>query len=104
MISTQPPVPLKIIVVGSGLIGLSAALCLSTKGHDVTVLEKCSTLQTGGADLQCAANAAKILSRIGLLHSLSHVLNPKTHIHWRGWHSMDVFARHPIDISANATN
>lgn len=30
----------KIIVIGSGFAGLSAASLLAQKGHDVTVLEK----------------------------------------------------------------
>lgn len=36
----------KIIVIGSGFAGLSAATCLAAEGHDVTVLEKND--QTGG--------------------------------------------------------
>ncbi|MFI5237675.1 MAG: FAD-dependent oxidoreductase, partial [Ignavibacteriales bacterium] len=33
----------KVIIIGSGLGGLSSALRLSAKGYDVTILEKHST-------------------------------------------------------------
>ncbi len=34
----------KVIVIGSGFAGLSAAACLAQKGFDVTVLEKNDSL------------------------------------------------------------
>ena len=102
MTSAKSPVPLNIIVVGSGLAGLSTALCLSSKGHDVTVLERSSQLQTGGADIQLASNAAKLLDKLGLMSSLKHVANPKEYLHWRGWKSMNLLARNPIDLSMTA--
>lgn len=41
---TQAAVPLKIIIVGAGLGGLAAAIALSRRGHNVTVLEQASRL------------------------------------------------------------
>ena len=102
MILASSQVPLDIIIVGSGLAGLTTALCLSSKGHGVTVLERSSQLQRGGADIQLAANAAKLLDRLGLMPSLRHVANTKEFLHWRGWHSMDLLARNPIDLSLTA--
>ena len=37
---TQYKVSVKIIVIGSGFAGLSAATCLAQEGHEVTILEK----------------------------------------------------------------
>ncbi len=91
--------PLKIVVVGSGLAGLSTALCLSSQGHKVTVHERFSQLPKGGADIQLASNAAKVLEKLGLMSSLSHVANSKGFVHWRSWHSMDLITRNLVDLS-----
>lgn len=37
-------IPLRIIVVGAGLGGLSAAIALARRGHSVTILEQASKL------------------------------------------------------------
>ena len=48
----------KIIIVGAGVAGLTAALCLCKSGHDVTVLEQAPALQDIGAGIQLSPNAA----------------------------------------------
>ena len=61
---------LNIIVVGAGLGGLSAALCLSQAGHRVHVYEALSELSELGAGIQIPPNAARILDLWGLQEGL----------------------------------
>lgn len=59
--------PLRIIVVGAGIAGLSAGLALSRCGHSVTILESSPLLGETGAGIQLAPNATRILRRFGVL-------------------------------------
>lgn len=56
----------KIMIVGAGIAGLTAALCLRQSGHDVTILEQASALQDIGAGIQLSPNALHVLNAIGI--------------------------------------
>ncbi|UHC19818.1 FAD-dependent oxidoreductase [Methylobacterium currus] len=64
------PVPdrpgLRVAVVGAGIGGLTAALCLSARGHDVTLIERRTAFSEVGAGLQLSPNASRILTDLGL--------------------------------------
>jgi salicylate hydroxylase len=62
----EATIPLAVILVGSGIGGLAAALALSDRGVDVTLLEQSEALQATGAGLQLSANATRLLFRLGL--------------------------------------
>lgn len=57
---------LHIIVIGGGIGGLAAALCLAEAGHTVTVFEAARKLREVGAGLQVSPNISRLLSRWGL--------------------------------------
>lgn len=57
---------LNIIIVGSGVAGLSTAIALCIKGHAVTVLERNEGVQALGGSLHLWANATRVIASYGL--------------------------------------
>jgi salicylate hydroxylase len=55
-----------IVVVGAGIGGLTAALCLRRHGIEVEVYEQAPALGEVGAGVQISPNAARLLHRLGL--------------------------------------
>lgn len=56
----------KVIVVGGGLGGLTAALALRRDGHDVVVLERRPALEEAGAGISLWPNAMRVLRDLGV--------------------------------------
>ncbi len=63
----------RIVIVGTGVAGLGAALALTSKGHVVTVVEATSQLQPIGGTMVMQANANRILDKLGVYESLAKV-------------------------------
>lgn len=61
---------LHILVIGGGIGGLAAAICLSEAGHTVTVFEAARKLREVGAGLQVSPNISRLLFRWGLADRL----------------------------------
>lgn len=55
-----------IVVIGTGIGGLGAAIALAIKGHQVTVLEAASKLQAIGGIIVMQPNANRILDQFGI--------------------------------------
>jgi FAD binding domain len=60
----RPGRPLKVIIAGGGVGGLTAALFMLKKGFDVTVCEKTSAFARFGGPIQFASNALSVLKEI----------------------------------------
>ena len=58
--------PLKILIAGAGLGGLTAASCLMKAGHKVEIYEQAPRLSEIGAGIQISANAMHVLRDLGL--------------------------------------
>ena len=64
---------MRVLLVGAGIGGLSAALCARRLGLDVAVYEQAGELHEVGAGIQLAPNATRILHRLGLGGTLATV-------------------------------
>src|SRR5450631_966000 len=56
----------KVLIVGAGLGGLSAASCLMQAGFDVEIYEQARVLSEVGAGIQLSANAMHVMRYLGL--------------------------------------
>jgi len=63
----------KVIIVGGGIGGLSAALALLRRGLDVEVYEQSDQLKEVGAGIQLGANGTRVLYALGLEQALAEV-------------------------------
>jgi salicylate hydroxylase len=63
----------RVIVVGAGIGGLTAALTLRRAGIDAQVFEQATELREVGAGIQISPNGTRILHRLGLAETLRKV-------------------------------
>ena len=70
---------MRIIVVGAGIGGLSAAIGLRRAGHEVVVLEQAPRLEAVGAGITLFANAIGALERLGVAEAIAALGAGATH-------------------------
>jgi 2-polyprenyl-6-methoxyphenol hydroxylase-like FAD-dependent oxidoreductase len=58
--------PVRVIVVGAGIGGLSASIALKRDGHETLVLERAGRIDPVGAGITLFANGMKALDRLGV--------------------------------------
>ncbi len=58
--------PMKILIAGGGIGGLTAALALLQRGHEVEVYEQAQALGEVGAGVQISPNGARVLYELGV--------------------------------------
>ena len=61
---------MKTLISGAGVGGLTAALCLLQRGHEVVVMEQAFELAEIGAGIQIPPNAMKVFRALGLEEAL----------------------------------
>ena len=65
--------PGKVVIIGAGLGGLTAALALLKRGIDVEIYEQSDSLREAGAGIQLGANGTRVLYALGLADALAAV-------------------------------
>ena len=76
MVGSRTNSGLRVLVVGGGIGGLTAALVLAREGHAVKVLERSARFAPAGAGIVTAVNASTILTGLGVdLAGHGHVLD-----------------------------
>jgi len=65
-VTTKP----KVLIIGAGIGGLTAAIALRQAGFQVEVFERASELKEIGAGIGLSANATRVLGHLGLLLQL----------------------------------
>ncbi len=61
---------MRAVIVGAGIGGLSAGLCLQREGWTVRVLEKAPRLSEIGAGIQLSPNACRVLAKLNVLETI----------------------------------
>ena len=78
--------PIKIVIIGGGIGGLTTALALLRRGIDVDVFEQSAVLKEVGAGIQLGSNGTRVLYALGLQEALSRVQvvpSAREIRHWR---------------------
>jgi salicylate hydroxylase len=87
---------MRIIVIGAGIGGLSAALTMRRAGLDVQVFEQAAELREVGAGIQISPNASRILYRLGLEEPMRRMGVRPHSILIRRWDDGRELARQPL--------
>lgn len=87
---------LSVAVVGGGIGGLTAALCLARRGHQVCLLEQAQSFVEAGAGIQLSPNATKVLLQLGLGDALANVCVQPEATHIRNWRSGRLISKTPL--------
>ncbi|MFT6518297.1 MAG: salicylate hydroxylase, partial [Candidatus Azotimanducaceae bacterium] len=91
---------LKVLIVGGGIGGLTAALCLAQDGHKVHVFEQMPDFQAIGAGIQLSPNASRVLHDLGLQEPLRAQAFLPQATQFRQWRSGSVIAESPLGTVA----
>ncbi|KAG6135185.1 hypothetical protein E4U38_001991 [Claviceps purpurea] len=68
--------PLKILIAGAGIAGPSLAFWLQRLGHSVTIIERWSSLRTGGQQLDIRGQGIEAIERMGIIQDVrQHVVD-----------------------------
>ena len=90
--------PLKVLIAGAGMGGLTAALALLQRGMDVEVHEQAPEASEIGAGLWISPNGTRVLHSLGLKAALDAIdLPPEDRVvrHWRTGEMWSVYNRGP---------
>jgi salicylate hydroxylase len=81
----------KVIIIGGGIGGLSAALALLRRGIDVEIYEQSSLLKEAGAGIQIGSNGTRVLYALGLEQALAEVSVMPSARELRHWRTGDTW-------------
>jgi FAD-dependent urate hydroxylase len=67
---------LKVIIVGAGMGGLTAAIALQQAGYQVEIYDRVSELRPAGAGISLWSNGVKVMNRLGLGKEIARIGGP----------------------------
>ena len=88
---------LNIAVIGAGIGGLAAALCLEQKGFKLTIFEKSGLTGELGAGIQLSPNPLKILFNLGMEQPLRSHASLSEFISIRDWENGRLIKETPLN-------
>lgn len=77
---------LKVVVIGAGIGGLTAAIALSQSGYEVEVYERAQELRPRGAGISLWSNGVKVLNRFGLGEKIAAIGGQMDQMQYLGIH------------------
>ncbi|MET7418458.1 FAD-dependent monooxygenase [Dactylosporangium sp. NPDC005555] len=86
----------RVVVIGSGIGGLTAAIALHAEGHEVEVYDQAATFSAIGAGVALGANGSRLIDRLGLGPALREVGCDLQRIQFHDWRTGDMFYEHPM--------
>ena len=96
----------KVIVIGGGIGGLTAALALLKRGIDVELYEQASELREVGAGIQISSNGTRVLYALGLEAALAAIqVKPVRRVlrHWQTGETWNWFELGDVSIERYGT-
>jgi salicylate hydroxylase len=101
-LARQAKRPLKVVIIGAGIGGLTAAVALGRRGCEVALYERAARLEEVGAGLQIGPNAVKVFRALGLEDALRrHAFEP-TYMVSLTWDEARLRHREPLKTVASA--
>ncbi|KAG9658289.1 FAD/NAD(P)-binding domain-containing protein, partial [Aureobasidium melanogenum] len=92
----KPATKLRVIIVGAGVAGLSAAISIKRAGHIPIVLERTKTIAEVGAGIQLAPKNMRILDRFGVLPEVLKYTTLLERTSIRRWKNNEELASAPL--------
>jgi FAD-dependent urate hydroxylase len=74
---------LKVLVIGSGIGGLTAGIALRQAGHQVEIFDRVKELRPAGAGISLWSNGVKVLNRLGLGKDIAKIGGQMNHMQYR---------------------
>ena len=93
---------LRVLIVGGGIGGITAALALRPRGIDALILEQARAFTQVGAGIQLSANATRVLRRLGLGEPLGRVSVYPEARDYRAWDTGERLYLTPLGAPAEA--
>jgi salicylate hydroxylase len=94
--------PLRVVIIGGGIGGLTAAVALRQRGFEVDIFERSPKLEEVGAGLQVGPNAVKVLRALGLEQELRRSAFEPVNMVSIKWDDASLRSREPLKAVASA--
>jgi 2-polyprenyl-6-methoxyphenol hydroxylase-like FAD-dependent oxidoreductase len=95
--------PLKVLIAGGGIGGLTAALALVKRGFDVEVYEQAGEVREVGAGVQVGPSAMRIFHALGVMEAVMAVAAQPIRSEFRMWNTAEAWKRFDLGPVSVAT-